>query len=192
MRQIITVQELKDKLKEILSKDLIEKETRLRREKCTTLINLNKTDYVVGHRVLRVGLNSFNIYEPYTGNLWTISNELIAIFSYLYKKIIYSDLLAMREDLLKKGGTRTEEEIEDYRFITQFINLYTFCNLLDFSVQLSGSIINMTSNEDFNKIISLPEYMSTDLFIDWLSENLGVNSIQPTQLNSLKYGEVFL
>lgn len=193
MRQLVTVADLKNKLSEILSKSLFEREAKNRSEEIGEIIERGNMDYLLDpryKRVLRLSLEYIYIYEPYTGSRWQISTDLLTIFVLSFRKIVYSDLVSMREDLLKKGGTKTQEDVNDYNFVTQFLNMYKFCNLINYKIYNLGGVL--TSNidpDEVERLLSDPDNMRSDLVLDWLSENLGIDSIQPTCLINLKYGE---
>lgn len=189
---IKTVDELKEVSREILSKNLLERVSEERDKKFQELFNMNKMDFLFyGTCVIRVGKTFVTLYKTTEGDLWTIPHELITVFTILYNQVDYLDILRIRDNFLKRGiSNLNEKEQKDFKFISRFIDLYTFCNIIDHTI-FSGNVYK--GSVDISKLMVNPEYfLDTELILDWLSEEFDITTIPSIQIDGTKQGKIYI
>ena len=182
-----SIQKLKDAICDCLSQNALDLEIKTRQE----AIKCINADFLFGDTyVLRFDLNSARLYDIEDGAVLTIDMGLIAAFSLLERSIPYIDITRIREEMLHQRIPETGQLRDDYTFITRFIDLFDFCSSID-NLAFGGGI-KAGPSKDITRIIADLDRLDTELILGFLSEEVGINSIQPIHVSSLKYEDKYI
>lgn len=185
--KINSVQDLKDAICDCLDQDSLDIEIKTRQE---AIKNIKGDSLFADTYVLRFDLNSARLYDIEDGGVMTIDIELIAAFSLLEKSIPYILISRVRSEMLHSTIPETGQVRDDYTFITRFIDLFDFCTSIDH--QLFNGNTDSREKKDITRIIADLDRLDTGLMLEFLSEEVGINSIQPIHVSSLKYGDKYI